>query len=90
MEWNRLNIPTVLRLFWAFRVMEQILYLLTDIEIINETVYGVIKILLIKGCDTCIAVLGMTSFFSYFSYYIGNFFQWVKSLIEIVIFINYY
>lgn len=85
-EWNRINIPSVLRIFWAIRVLEQILYLLTDIEIQNETVYGAIKYLLIKGCDTFTAVLGMTSFVSYFCHYIGAFFQWVKSLVNILIF----
>lgn len=89
MEWSRLNIPNVLRIFWAIRVLEQILYLLTDIEIKNETMYGAVKYLLIKGCDTFTAVLGMTSFVSYFCHYIGAFFQWVKILIEILTFINY-
>ncbi|VVC36295.1 Zinc finger, RING-type,Zinc finger, RING/FYVE/PHD-type,TRC8 N-terminal domain [Cinara cedri] len=76
-EWNRLNIPSVLRIFWAIRVLEQILYLLTDMEMKNETLYGTLKYLLIKGCDTFTAVLGMTSFVSYFCHYIGAFFQWV-------------
>lgn len=88
MEWSRLNIPNVLRIFWAIRVLEQILYLLTDIEIKNETMYGAVKYLLIKGCDTFTAVLGMTSFVSYFCHYIGAFFQWVKTLITIFISIN--
>ncbi|KAL4149454.1 hypothetical protein QTP88_003404 [Uroleucon formosanum] len=76
-EWNRLQIPSVLRIFWAIRVLEQILYLLTDMEIQNETLFGAVKYLLIKGCDTFTAVLGMTSFVSYFCHYIGAFFQWV-------------
>ncbi|CAH1715155.1 unnamed protein product [Aphis gossypii] len=76
-EWIRLQIPSVLRIFWAIRVLEQILYLLTDMEIKNETLFGAVKYLLIKGCDTFTAVLGMTSFVSYFCHYIGVFFQWV-------------
>ncbi|XP_060879841.1 protein TRC8 homolog [Metopolophium dirhodum] len=76
-EWTRLKIPSVLRIFWAIRVLEQILYLLTDIEIQNETLFGAVKYLLVKGCDTFTAVLGMTSFVSYFCHYIGAFFQWV-------------
>ncbi|XP_022173901.1 protein TRC8 homolog [Myzus persicae] len=76
-EWTRLQIPSVLRIFWAIRVLEQILYLLTDMEIQNETLFGAVKYLLIKGCDTFTAVLGMTSFVSYFCHYIGAFFQWV-------------
>jgi len=81
-EWNRLHIPNVLRIFWAIRVLEQILYLVTDKEIKNETMYGAMKYLLIKGCDTFTAVLGMTSFVSYFCHYIGAFFQWVKNFIS--------
>eukprot|EP00102_Acyrthosiphon_pisum_P026006 XP_016663216.1 PREDICTED: protein TRC8 homolog [Acyrthosiphon pisum] len=76
-EWNRLNISSVLRMFWALRVLEQILYLITDMEIQNETLFGVVKNVLIKGCDTFTAVLGMTSFVSYFCHYIGAFFQWM-------------
>ncbi|XP_001943793.2 protein TRC8 homolog [Acyrthosiphon pisum] len=76
-EWTRLKIPSVLRIFWAIRVLEQILYLLTDMEIQNETLFGAVKYLLVKGCDTFTAVLGMTSFVSYFCHYIGVFFQWV-------------
>lgn len=81
-EWNRIHIPSVLRIFWAIRVLEQILYLLTNMEIKNDTMYGTIKYLLIKGCDTFTAVLGMTSFVSYFCHYIGAFFQWVRNLIK--------
>jgi len=77
-EWTRLKIPSVLRIFWAIRVLEQILYLLTDMEIQNETLFGAVKYLLVKGCDTFTAVLGMTSFVSYFCHYIGAFFQWVR------------
>lgn len=77
-EWNRLHIPNVLRIFWAIRVLEQTLFLVTDMESKNKTMYGAIKYLLIKGCDTFTAVLGMTSFVSYFCHYLGAFFQWVK------------
>lgn len=80
LEWNRLNIPSVLRIFWAIRVLEQIIYLLTNTKIKNDTMYGDIKYLLIKGCDTFTAVLGMTSFVSYFCHYIGVFFQWVGGI----------
>ncbi|XP_050533686.1 protein TRC8 homolog isoform X1 [Daktulosphaira vitifoliae] len=76
-EWNRLNIPIVLRIFWSMRVLEQTLYLLTDVDVKNESMFDLIKYLLIKGCDTFTAVLGMTSFVSYFCHYIGAFFQWV-------------
>ncbi|XP_050435760.1 protein TRC8 homolog [Adelges cooleyi] len=76
-EWNRLNIPNVLRIFWSIRVLEQTLYLLTDTQVQNQTIFDAVKYLLIKGCDTFTAVLGMTSFVSYFCHYIGAFFHWV-------------
>lgn len=48
-EWNRLNISSVLLIFWALRVIEQILFLITDMEKQNETLIRVVKIVLIKG-----------------------------------------
>jgi len=77
-EWNRLKIPSVLRMFWTIRVLIQILYLSTNTEIKNLTVFETVKYLLIKGCNTYTAVLGITSFISYFYDRIGAFFQWVK------------
>ncbi|XP_026819954.1 protein TRC8 homolog [Rhopalosiphum maidis] len=76
-EWSRLKIPSVLRIFWAMRVLEQMAYLLTQKEIKNETLFKVVKYLLIKGCNTFTAVLGMTSFVSYFFYYLGAFIRWI-------------
>lgn len=35
------------------------------------------KMLLVGGCDTIVAVLGMTSVVSYLCYYLGCLFQWV-------------
>ncbi|XP_026820006.1 protein TRC8 homolog [Rhopalosiphum maidis] len=75
-EWSRLNMSSVLRIFWATRVLIHILHM-QYIEIKNETLFEAIKYLLIKGNDTFIAVLGMTSFVSYFCDYIGAFFHWV-------------
>jgi E3 ubiquitin-protein ligase RNF139 len=60
------------------RVLEQMAYLLTQKEIKNETLFKVIKYLLIKGCNTFTAVLGMTSFVSYFFHYLGAFIRWVR------------
>lgn len=78
MEWFRLKIPSVLRMFWAIRVLIQFLYMSTNTETKNLTFFETMKYLLIKGCDTCTAVLGMTSCLSYFCNNIGAFFQWVK------------
>lgn len=59
--------------------------LLLDIETKNITIYDVVKIVSLRGCDTCIALLGMTSFLSYFCDIIQLFFQRVKSLVEFVV-----
>jgi len=77
-EWYRLKISSVLRMFWAIRVLIQILYLSTNTEIKNLTLFEIVKYLLIKGCDTFTSILGMASILSSFSDNIGAFFQWVK------------
>ncbi|KAL4135689.1 hypothetical protein QTP88_007285 [Uroleucon formosanum] len=76
-EWNRLKISSVLRMFWAIRLLIQILYLLTNTEIKNLTLFETVKYLLITGCDTWVVVLGMTSIISYFCNNIAAFFRWV-------------
>jgi len=78
MEWTRLEIPSVLRLFWSIRLLDQFILSFLTKEIKHETLFGTVKYLLIKGCDTFIAVLGMTSCVSYFFHYIGVFFRWVR------------
>ncbi|XP_060858690.1 protein TRC8 homolog [Metopolophium dirhodum] len=83
MEWYRLEIPSVLRMFWAIRVLIQFLYLSINTEIKNSTLFETVKYLSIKGCDTCTAVLGMTSILSYFCNNIGAFFQWVLMINEL-------
>ncbi|XP_077283951.1 TRC8 ring finger protein [Arctopsyche grandis] len=89
MEWLRLNVPSVLRLFWIIRVMEHASILLMDNYELSDdsfkvstflafqTFASMAKSLLITGCETITAVLGMTSVISFFCHYIGNFFQWV-------------
>lgn len=89
MEWVRLNVPCVLRLFWIIRVIEHAgILLLDNYELSDEsfkvttllafqTLASMAKSLLITGCETITAVLGMTSVISFFCHYIGNFFQWV-------------
>ncbi|KAL4710817.1 hypothetical protein ACJJTC_010940 [Scirpophaga incertulas] len=89
-EWMRLNIPCVLRVFWVVRVSEHAILLLmdnydddTDESIKVSTLLAVqslasmAKSLLVTGCETITAVLGMTSVISFFCHYIGNFFQWI-------------
>nr|CAD7200372.1 unnamed protein product [Timema douglasi]CAD7417224.1 unnamed protein product [Timema poppensis] len=87
-EWVRLNVPTVLRTFWILRVLEHFLGFLAEHHGIqgNHSLYSLVvvgnlwtvtKTLLVSGCETVTAVLGMTSIVSYICHYIGCFFQWV-------------
>ncbi|XP_026674202.1 protein TRC8 homolog [Ceratina calcarata] len=77
-EWLRLNVPCVLRMFWILRVGGQIIEILAN-HYGEETFnyYMMMKTLLVNGCETLTAVLGMTSIISYICHYIGCFFQWV-------------
>lgn len=89
-EWLRLNVPCVLRVFWVMRVAEHAILLLMDSYdedaeegmkvstlLAVQSVASMAKSLLVTGCETITAVLGMTSVISFFCHYIGNFFQWV-------------
>ncbi|CAH2217765.1 jg12057 [Pararge aegeria aegeria] len=89
-EWMRLNVPCVLRVFWVMRVAEHAILLLMESydEVADEglkvstliavqSLASLAKSLLVTGCETITAVLGMTSVISFFCHYIGNFFQWI-------------
>ncbi|XP_050357478.1 protein TRC8 homolog [Nymphalis io] len=89
-EWMRLNVPCVLRVFWIMRVAEQAILLLMDnydddvdeglkvsTLLAVQSLASMAKSLLVTGCETITAVLGMTSVISFFCHYIGNFFQWI-------------
>ncbi|XP_063992542.1 protein TRC8 homolog [Diachasmimorpha longicaudata] len=77
-EWIRLNVPNVLRTFWMLRVSEQIIQILgNNYGDETLTLCTMIKTLLVNGCETLTAVLGMTSIISYICHHIGGFFQWV-------------
>lgn len=89
-EWLRLNVPCVLRVFWVMRVAEHAILLLMDnydedteeglkvsTLIAVQSLAAMAKSLLVTGCETITAVLGMTSVISFFCHYIGNFFQWI-------------
>ncbi|PBC34923.1 hypothetical protein APICC_03153 [Apis cerana cerana] len=77
-EWIRLNVPCVLRMFWMLRVGGQVFQILGN-HYGEETFtyYVMIRSLLVNGCETLTAVLGMTSIISFICDYIGCFFQWV-------------
>lgn len=80
-EWIRLSVPEVLRTFWMLRVLEH-----SGIFFINglwqemdgaTPVFRLGKNLMVTGCDTLTAVLGITSVVSYICHHIGRLFQWV-------------
>ncbi|XP_075235024.1 TRC8 ring finger protein [Lycorma delicatula] len=87
-QWQRLNVPCVLRTFWLLRVAEHAGVLMYEMWMgSDETIPSsdpivpilltATKSLLISGCDTLTAVLGMTSIISYICHYIDCFFHWV-------------
>jgi len=88
-EWMRLNVPTVLRTFWLLRVTEHAASLLSDYLSVSDgqqaqrnllaltSLLSITKSLLVSGCETLTAVLGMTSIVSYICHYVGCFFQWI-------------
>lgn len=77
-EWSRLNVPSVLRTFWILRVAEQVVQMLgSDYGEETFTYYMMIRTLLVNGCETLTALLGMTSIISYICHYIGCFSLWV-------------
>lgn len=77
-EWNRLNVPCVLRMFWMLRVGRQVFQILGN-HYGEETFtyYAMVRSLLVNGCETLTAVLGMTSIISFICDYIGCLCQWV-------------
>ncbi|KAK2584225.1 hypothetical protein KPH14_006640 [Odynerus spinipes] len=77
-EWFRLNVPCVLRTFWMLRMGEQVIQILGNhYGEENFCYYDMIRTLLVNGCETLTAVLGLTSIISLICHYIGCFFQWV-------------
>lgn len=77
-EWMRLNVPNVLRTFWILRVGEQVIQILgTHYGDDTFTFYIMLRTLLVNGCETLTALLGMTSIISSICHYIGCFFRWV-------------
>ncbi|XP_076547005.1 TRC8 ring finger protein [Osmia lignaria lignaria] len=82
-EWIRLNVPCVLRTFWILRVGGQVVQILSNHYDEEDFTYTLmIKTLLVNGCETLTAVLGMTSIISFICHYIGCFFQWVLLTVD--------
>lgn len=82
-EWMRLSVPEVLRTFWILRALEHAgLFFISGLwNHIDETgstpVFRLIKSLMVSGCETLTAVLGITSIVSYICNNIGRLFQWI-------------
>ncbi|XP_043668383.1 protein TRC8 homolog [Vespula pensylvanica] len=77
-EWFRLNVPCVLRTFWLLRIGEEVVQILGNHYGDEDfSYYDMLRTLLVNGCETLTAVLGMTSIISLICHYIGCFFQWV-------------
>lgn len=81
-QWNRLQVPQVLRIFWMTRLLEQAIYVLAEVLHIQyrtegifgltaDDMYVMTRRLLVRGCDTIVALLGMTSIVSRIAYYGG-------------------
>ncbi|XP_029722866.2 protein TRC8 homolog isoform X2 [Aedes albopictus] len=73
-EWQRLNVPCVLRAFWTIRLSEQLISLLANSDVPLRFA-ATVQSLLVSGCETLTAVLGMTSIISLICHYIGKAFQ---------------
>lgn len=82
-EWLRLNVPHVLRVFWLTRVMEHMVYMVAGrlepegevqqmIATSLDSLSNSVKELLSQGCDTMVAVLGMTSIVASVAHYLGS------------------
>ncbi|XP_050341077.1 protein TRC8 homolog isoform X1 [Bactrocera neohumeralis] len=76
-EWQRLNVPCVLRVFWSIRIGQE---LISIVRLSDGTApigfFPTMQKLLVDGCETLTAVLGMTSIISVICHYIGRGFQW--------------
>jgi len=71
-EWLRLNVPLIFRTFWLMRC----LIFFAVYAIVSPTIESVFdrdslmslfKIMLVRGCETLPAILGMSSIFSWIS-----------------------
>uniref|UniRef100_T1J376 TRC8-like N-terminal domain-containing protein n=1 Tax=Strigamia maritima TaxID=126957 RepID=T1J376_STRMM len=85
----RLNVPHVLRVFWLVRISEDVVFLVAEklqspanhVELSKLTnlclssFTNLTRELLIRGCDTVLAVLGMTSMVASVSHYFGYIIQ---------------
>lgn len=68
-EWLRLNIPMIFRTFWLLRCTTYVYVYLAatplDAWMEPDSLKILFKIILIRGCETLPAILGMSSIFSW-------------------------
>lgn len=80
-EWVRLSVPGVLRTFWLVRLCEHAgFFFLSGFWSQTDGLtpaFRLVKTLMITGCDTLTAVLGITSIVSFICHHIGRIFQWI-------------
>lgn len=92
-EWVRLNVPSVLRTFWIIRVIYNVVILLGEFTYAQgeyhslwaldlHAAYVIFKAVMTQGCETAVALLGMTSIISYISHYVGVVFQMILLTVE--------
>ncbi len=81
-QWVRLHVPIVLRVFWLTRLAYQLTQTTTvmvlanaeaenDFYITSSNVTHISQSVLVAGCETFVALLGMTSVVSFITHYIG-------------------
>ena len=71
-EWLRLNVPLIFRTFWLMRCLIFFaVYAIASptIESVfdRDSLMSLFKIMLVRGCETLPAILGMSSIFSWIS-----------------------
>ena len=82
LQWTRLHVPQVLRLFWMTRVSYHLVFLVvlkvsTKLEADKEGVFTfedareIASELLVSSCETVVALLGMTSVISFITHHVG-------------------
>lgn len=96
-QWTRLHVPQVLRVFWLTRIAEHAIALFADFPDMSYSYFELgnirlpadmsvyttaAKVLIVRGCETIIAVLGMTSILSSISHQIGCVVQWFLAVDE--------
>lgn len=71
-EWLRLNVPLIFRTFWLMRCLIYfVVYAIASPSIESvfdrDSLISLFKIMLVRGCETLPAILGMSSIFSWIS-----------------------